>query len=241
MLSFDFSDFVRGARHIEGASRQIPFVTAYALTKAMQDAQAVEYAKMQAVFDRPTRYTLNSLYVVRAEKHNLRAELRFKEGFGGTPAWKYLGPQVRGGGRRHKGFERALMSAGILKGGEYVVPGSGVKLDGHGNIPGGVITRILSALGANRDPSQNTTRRPKRSNRKRNLDYFVLRGTKAPDGVYLRVGRTASPILIFVKAPAYSPRFPYYQTGRQVIPPAFRRHFHAGWERFVVRELKRAA
>jgi hypothetical protein len=239
MLVLDASEFGLKAEAVGRAAKQVPFVTAVALTNAIKDAREAERETMRSVFDRPTPYTLNALQVRPATKQRLQAELGFKEGFGGTPAWKYLGPQVAGGERKRKRFEIALTRAGILRSNEYCVPGRGAQLDGYGNMNRGQIVRILSALGAASDAAQNTIRRPKRSTRRRNLDYFVLRGTRAPDGVYLREGRAAVPILIFVKGTSYTKRFPYYEKGRTVVPVAYRKHFRAAWERFVVNDVRR--
>ena len=241
MLKLDASELGLKAEFIGRAAKQVPFVAAFALTNAMKDGREGERETMRSVFDKPTPYTLNALQVRPATKQNLKAELGFKEGFGGTPAWKYLGPSVAGGQRKRKRFEIALTRAGILRSNEFTVPGRGAQLDSYGNMNRGQIVRILSALGAASDAAQNTIRRPKRSNRRRNLDYFVLRGTRAPDGVYLREGRTVLPILIFVKGMTYSKRFPYYEKARTVIPTAFRKHFRAGWERFVVNDVRRKA
>lgn len=240
MLTFEFTDFDIKAAAVGRAARQVPFVTAFALTSAMKDAREGERTTMRSVFDRPTPYTLNALQVRPATKRKLVAELGFKE-FGGTPAWKYLGPQVEGGRRHKKRFERALEAAGILKGDEFAVPAKGATLDGYGNMSRGQLVRILSSLGAMTDTTQNTTRRPKRSNRKRNLDYFVLRDTRAPNGVYLREGRRAKPVLLFVKGVSYTKRFPYYERARAIVPARFREHFRAGWQRFVINDIRRAA
>lgn len=239
MLTLDASEFGLRAEAIGRAAKQVPFVTAFALTNAMKDAREAERDTMRSVFDRPTSFTLNALRVIPATKQNLSAELGFKEGFGSVPAWKYLGPQVAGGPRKAKRFELALRAKGILRSNEFCVPGRGAQLDGYGNMNRGQIVRVLSALGAASDAAQNTVRRPKRSTRKRNLDYFVLRNTRAPDGIYLREGRAAVPILIFVKGASYTKRFPYYEKARTVLPVAYRKHFHAAWERFVVNDVRR--
>lgn len=240
MLTFDSSSFDLTARAIDRAGKQARFVAAFALTNAMKDAREGEIGTMRSVFDRPTRYTLNALRVTPATKQNLTARLGFKE-FGGTPAWKYLGPQVAGGPRRKKRFELALQAAGILGGNEFAIPGRAAKMDGSGNMSRGQLVQILSSLGAMSEATQNTVRRPKRSNRKRNLDYFVLRNTRAQNGVYLRVGRSAIPVLIFVNSANYKKRFPYYEKAQAIVPAAFRRHFAAGWDRFVLGEMRQAA
>lgn len=244
MLTFDFRDWEIKARAIDGAARQVPFVCAFALTKAMQEAREAERSEMVSVFDRPTRYTLNSIQVVPATKRNLTAEIRFKEF--PRPAWKWLGPQVAGGGRKLKAFERALQLRGLMKSGEYAVPSRRAKLDAYGNLPGSVLVQILSQLGAleyKSGYSANMTAKSKRRAVKRSGgQYVVIRDHgKAPNGVYLRKEKWAIPILLFVRAPAYEKRFPYYETARRVVPAAFRRRFHEGWQRFVVDDIRRAA
>lgn len=239
MLTFDASSLDITARAIERMGKQGRFVAAYALTKSMQDAREAEIGTMRSVFDRPTRYTLNALKVTPATKQNLSAQLGFKE-FGGTPAWKYLGPQVVGGVRRHKSFEMLLIRKGIMLAGEFAVPSKRCPKDGYGNVSGGFITRMLSALGAQSDRYQNTKNFPKRSNRKRNLDFIVIRDHKrAPNGIYLQKEKWAVPILLFVKGVSYKKRFPYYDEARRIVPRSFRTHFRAGWQRFVVGELQR--
>lgn len=242
MLTFDFREWEIKASAIEGAAKQVPFVVAYALTKAMQEARDAERAEMQSVFDRPSRYTLNSIQVVPATKRELTAEIRMKEF--PRPAWKWLGPQVAGGSRKHKAFERALQLKGLMKSGEYAVPGKGVRLDSSGNIPGSTIVQILSQLGAleyKAGYTANMTAKTKRrATKKAGGQFFVSGGREAPRGIYKRVGRKAVPIILFVNAPSYEKRLPYYETARRVVPPAFRRHFHEGWQRFVVDDIRRA-
>ncbi|MEX0745690.1 MAG: hypothetical protein WD118_08810 [Phycisphaeraceae bacterium] len=222
---------------------KVPFYTAYALTKTAQDVRAAQYASMREVFDRPTRFTLNSLFVRPATKHNLTAIVFFKEGFGSVPAFRYLGPQVVGGARVKKSHERALERAGILKSGEFVVPGEGVKLDAHGNMRGGDITRILSMLGASPDPTQNTTARSRRTRKGRARgSYFVLRDRGAPDGIYHRSGlREIKPVMIFVRRPQYRKRLPWEQTARRVVQQRFAHHFREGVRRFPPRRARRLA
>ena len=99
-------------RGIAARPRDVAFWTAAALTATANDVKDAEVAKMAEVFDRPTRFTLGALYVKPATPNDLTAEVRFKEGFGSVPAWRYLGPQVEGGNRHHKSFELRLDGAG---------------------------------------------------------------------------------------------------------------------------------
>jgi hypothetical protein len=221
---------------------QIPFLTAYALTKTAQDIKAEQVAVMARVFDRPTRFTLNALYVKPATKTDLHAKVEFKEGFGSVPAWRYLGPEIEGGNRRKKSFELALQRAGILDPGEYVVPGVGAKLDGFGNMRGSEISKILSQLGASPDPMQNATRSRRSRSKRARSQYIVLRGTKARDGIYLRkAGNVIIPVMVFVGRPNYRKRYPHFETAREVFGRNLAKNFRDGWQRFVASQSARRA
>ena len=219
---------------------QIPFVTAYALTKTAQDIKQAEVEKMSEVFDRPTRFTLNALFVKTANKRNLTAAVLFKEGNSSIPAWRYLGPQVEGGPRVKKSHERRLERAGILRPEEFVVPASGVRLDAYGNMKGGDIERILSQLGAAEQwagyQANMTARSRKRNIRRAGGQYIVVRGKQAPDGIYQRKGANrVVPVMIFVRQPIYNKRFPFHETAASTFERSFARHFRAGYRNYVRR------
>lgn len=247
----DTADVMKALRNL--SERDAPFVTAYALTKTAQDIKAEEIDTMKTVFDRPTRFTLNALYVKPATKTDLVAEVYFKDGFGSVPAWRYLGPQVAGGARVHKSHELRLIRAGLMQPGEYVLPGAGIKLDAFGNISGGTITRILSQLGAAEQQAgyqANQTAKSRARAKKKNVGrYFVLRpgaGGRADrnvaPGVYFRAGaREIVPVMMFVKAPRYQKRFPFYERAQAVFQRKLVRRAREGWDRFVGAKLKKAA
>lgn len=228
--------------------RDIAFWTAAALTATAKDAEAAIVAQMAQVFDRPTRFTLGALYVKPATKGDLVAEVRFKEGFGSIPAWRYLGPEVEGGPRRHKAHELRLIRAGVMRADEFAVPGQGVTLDANGNMRGGEIERILSQLqsaGGSGYDGNETSRSRKRNKRRGSGRYFVLR----PDagdlryqrrsvraGIYWRKGaREVVPVLVFVKGPRYAKRLPFYETARDVARSRFPINFAAAMVRYPAR------
>lgn len=221
------------------ADRDIPFLTAFALTKTIQEAQASEVQQMKTVFDRPVDWTLNSMQVVPASKTDnpITAELKFKEFGGGTPAWKYLTPEIEGGIRRRKSHEVRLISVGVMKADEYAVPGEGVALDAYGNMPAADIEQLLSQLqaaGGSGFMANTTARSRKRAVRNAGGSFFVLRGTKAPNGVYMRTGgRDIVPFLIFVHAPTYTPRFAAYETARKAVNENFAKYFAQGFRQYV--------
>lgn len=211
-------------------SRQAPFAVAVALTKTAQIAQRSIKETMPAVFDRPTSYTLNSLYLRPATRSRLEALVKIKdESFKGIAANRWLHAEVAGGVRNLKRSERSLQIKGYLKSGEQIVPGSGATLDGYGNIRGGQMSKILGALQANSDPMQNeTTASRKRSrSKKRKAEYFVGSpgGGRLPRGVYARTkfgfGSAIKPILIFTKAGRYKKRLPFHDIVTKVVQRNF--------------------
>jgi len=213
--------------------RQVPFIASLALNATMKDVVAAEQAEMRADFDRPTPWTLNSMQVEPSNKDQgdlLTAAVGFKD-FGGTPAWKYLNPEIQGGPRRRKSHELRLLERGIMRADEFAVPGAGVTLDQYGNMPGALITRILSALSASPDAYQNITRRSKRGAIARSGGvYFVRREAGAPPGIYQRLaGRRIIPVILFVRTPHYAPRLPAYERAKQVVRDRFAPHFWESW------------
>lgn len=130
---------------------EIPTVTAMTLTATAKGFKSFIESKLPSIFDRPVSWTLKSVYYLPATPKDLNAHVWFKDETAvakGTPASKYLWPEVHGGPRNLKKYEVALQRFGVLPAGYYTVPGKGVKLDGYGNIPSGTITEILTGVGA---------------------------------------------------------------------------------------------
>jgi hypothetical protein len=229
--------------------KDVTFWTAAALTATAKDVEAAEIAKMSKVFDRPTRFTLNALYVKPATKTDLVAEVRFKDGFGSIPASRYLDPQVHGGPRKHKSHELRLIRAGLMRQDEYAVPGKGVTLDANGNMKGSDIERILSQVGAAEQTAgyqANATKKSlKRAKRKGVGRYFVLRPDQGSaryqlrnvrPGIYWRKGaRDIVPVIVFVKRPNYTKRFPFYETAQEVVARRFPVNFKAAMAKYPPR------
>ncbi|AXK40860.1 hypothetical protein DWG20_09340 [Crenobacter cavernae] len=231
--------------------RQLPFAMARALTLTAQDVKRAEIAEMQRAFDRPTKYTLNSLYVKPATKRDLRAWVWLKYDAGkGTPADKYLAAEIQGGGRKTKRFERALQQAGVMPRGMFAVPGSAAQKDAYGNMSRGQIVQILSYLRAfgEQGYKANMTDRRRGSLAKgnakkgvRGFQYFVLRERhgKLPPGIYKKTaysgadaarvahlqGGGAKPVVIFVKSPGYSRRFKFFEVAGRTVRERFTANF----------------
>lgn len=93
---------------------QIPFAAVVAMTRTAQAVRDVQLTEMRRVFDRPTPYTMNSLFVQPATKRRPQAAVGFKEFAGkGTPAWKYLGPRRSRVGRVGTSAWRSCCRPGV--------------------------------------------------------------------------------------------------------------------------------
>lgn len=213
---------------------QVPFA-------AVQAANSVAFAikdrwgqEAQRQFDRPTPATLRAFFVTKATKAKPEANVFVKDEAtkGGTPPAKYLLPQAEGGARRDKASERQMERAGILPRGQQAVPGKGLQLDAFGNVPRGVVPKILSQLQAQFDPLTNESattrgRRRRRAARQgtRGGEFFAIgRLVKSKTdfdnerlashlrpGIYERIttgfGSSVKSIFIFTRAARYQKRF----------------------------------
>lgn len=214
------------AARIAMRAKQLPFAAAVALNRTAYKAKPAEEREMRDVFDRPTPYTLSSVFVKRATKSNLNAVISLKDvASKGTPAAVFLLPQITGGTRPMKRFEKALQSIGVLPEGYRVMPGSGATLDAYGNLSRGQIVQILSYFKAFPDagykPNITVDRKlslAKGSKRKLGYIYFVgSPGARLPLGIWQRVqlagGYAIKPVLIFVRSAKYRPTLDFIRVG----------------------------
>jgi hypothetical protein len=210
---------------------QIPFATSLALNNTGRSAKADLVDEMPRVFDRPTPYTLNSIFMKPSTKTELRVVLWLKDDtFKGTPASRYLGPEIFGGERSLKRFERALLARGLLPQGMIVVPGSAAQIDQYGNISRSQIVQILSALQAFGQQGYLANRTARSKTRGKKAEYFVGQpGRGLPLGVWQRtsfaVGSAAKPVLIFVRPKPYKPRFDFFGVAQRAFDREFNGQF----------------
>lgn len=224
------------AQRVKAAIRQygdqvVRYALPTALTRTAQDARAALRQAMPATFDRPTPYTLNSTYVRPASKASPTAWVGFRDFAGkGTPAARYLLPQVDGGPRRAKGMELALRGAGLLPPGLFAVPGEEAELDGYGNMKRGQIVKILSHLRAlgEQGYTANRSRTARSRGKRRKQTYFAAPPGNAgglPPGIYRRDGAEPRPVVLFVKPPSYRPRFAFRAIVERAVRANIQRRF----------------
>jgi len=212
------ADFYAASEWAAMTAKQIPFATAMALTRTAQDVKRAEIATMKQVFDRPTRYVLDALYVQPASKATLTAQVGFKDTFftraGSTDAWTILGPHIEGGGRKMKKSEIHIF-------GNYYVPTkyAASYLDSHGNLPGGLLYKIQGQLMVQTDPLNNATNSRRSQANRANMRFFIQRMATGYKAVMLRLGnsRDAVPFLLEIPAPQYRKRFPYWDVADKTI------------------------
>lgn len=224
-FSIDATDARRMASDVRQVARQAQFAHVVALTRTAVEVKAAEQEEMRSVFDRPTSFTLNAIYVKAATKAEPEARVGIKDGSGVAarvvPPAKYLSAEIEGGGRRLKSFEKRMQAAGAMPRGWFAVPGSAARLDSAGNLSRGLITGILSQLGSAGFvfPTQNDKRalaNIRRATTRAGGRYFALveRHGKLSPGIYLRpesaFGHAAPrPVVLFVKSVTYRRRLDF--------------------------------
>lgn len=209
---------IRSVRDVPG--RVIPYAASTALTKTAQAAQRAIVAEMPRVFDRPTSYTLNALRVVPSTVQTLEARVAVNDIAGGLPQEAYLLPEVAGGRRNEKRFERSLRYSGFLRAGERAVPGSAAPLDAAGNLSAATLRGIMRRL-------QALGQQP-RGRRVRDGYFVGAAGRRATRGVWLREGRSLRPVLIFTpKQPQYRQRLDFVGIAERAARDVFPREFEA--------------
>lgn len=208
--------------------RDLPFVAITAVNMTMKQVKADIRDEMTKVFDKPVPFTLNSLQTYPfATKQAPTAVLRFRDFAGkGTPAKKYLQPEIYGGGRGYKSFEKALSNAGLLPQGMFAVPAEpggpankGAPLDQFGNIRGAYLNRMLSYLRANRDATQNRNRdrKGKRGASRSGLQWYAVTDEKGklPLGIYERQAGVMHMVIKFVRAPSYKVKLDFHAVAQR--------------------------
>lgn len=254
MINFDIQTKFDMERMEEKIRRQAPFAGVKAANAMAKEIVAEQRATIARVFDRPRPNTVRSVGVRQyATKANPVVSVAINNGISRTAAESeydanlnqqgknaiapatYLTPQIKGGSRVAKRFERALQRAGLMPAGSLAVfaKRSGA-LDQYGNLPGPKIVQILSWFQAFPQGGyrMNMTARTKanliagkRKGMTHGIEYFRGgKGTGVPDGIWERhyLGGPGGksiirPVLIYVSHANYRVRFDYEGIGAQLI------------------------
>lgn len=244
-FTIDTSDLERKLGGVAVSERRLRSNVGLALNRVAEAVRAEEIREMRDVFDRPTPYTLGSLYVSRVAiaMQSGRAEVGVKTNVGGSrSALSWLRWQIKGGLREQTAFERTLIRAGAMRDDQRMVPGRFARLDSFGNVSRGQLVQILSQLridtasGSTRKLTQYSfedtasDRRAKagkiRSAYRRAGGQYIAfpngRGTLLAGIYQVRAtawGRTdPKPVLLFVSKASYeAERFDFFGVARSTI------------------------
>ena len=240
MYDFQVNGLDDAIKNLDELEReQLPFALALTATWTAQDVQAAEKKLISNVFDNPTRYTKNSVYIKSATKKNPVAAVWLKDEWAtakGGNAAEYLSPHIFGGPRKTKRFEKAMQRRGLLRVGQFTVPAKPAKRDRFGNISRGQIGKMLSNIGAQHDQQQNS---------KRGISYFLFENNDGSlSGVWQRTANGIMPFLLFVdKAPQYQKRFRFFEMALRTMNKRMEINFNRAMDHAIASSLtsKRAA
>lgn len=209
-------------------ARHRRFAMSYAVNLTAKDTKNNLLQVLPRRIDRPTPFTMRSLFMLPGNRDNPDARILFKDrDYGaqkGTPAGEYLKPQVFGGTRRPKGLERAMQRRGLLQIGHFLIPSDSVQLDAYGNVPRGLITKIMSGLSLYSEVGFNmNATKSRRSRQKRNAERFFLGIIHGQPGIWERLGAEhVKPLFIEeAQSPHYRSRFPFFQIGENTVKAHF--------------------
>ena len=223
--------------------KQIPFIASLSLNRTGQKAKAKEEHEIRDVFDRPTPFIQNSIFLKPSNKTNLTALIGIKDfASKSVPATKILEAEIKGGSRRLKRYEIALRRVGALPNGYYTVPGAAAQIDQYGNIARKHITQILAYFkafpeaGYKANSTERSRARLKRGTKKKlGVSYFV--GSpgdgKSPLGIWMRIhssfGSAIKPVLIFIKSAQYQSVFDFKFVAENTVKKEFNGEFERAY------------
>lgn len=234
------------------SKRQAPYAIKTALNNVAQSAKDDVVDEMRRVFDRPTPYTLNAFRIDYATKSKLSARIWFKDPERLSTPNHYLAPNVYGGSRDKKPYEKALYRIGILRAGQFTVLASGAEQDAYGNISAGQIVQILAFFQAFATKgykanmtAASKTKLKKTTAKKVGMEYFAITGYKQAGplrpGIYQRwylpKGAKIVPVLLFVDRVSYERRRLDVQT---IAAWTFKKEFNSAFDDSMKMALRTA-
>ena len=213
-LDVRLEGFEKTRAMLAGRSKQVRFATAVALTKTADDVKVAIPAALDQALDRPTPFTKQGTFVTRADRASLEAVVGFKD-----KQAAYMKFQIAGGVRSP--------GAGGLR-----LP-TAIQLNAFGNIPRGVIAKLIAVARKEGNLTKGVSRRIRVS---RSVELFYgdpkdVGGRKFPRGIYKDVdlggGRSQLvPLIVFPNRPAsYKKRFDFVALASRVVRSNWRRNF----------------
>lgn len=194
----DFNGITQAQRFLARLYGQTDWITAKAMTSSAKQARIkVGEVIFPKIDGGPVPWTRRGLISTSATPERLKSAVGFNYGGGalsefgatppprGTPAGRYMEILTRGGDRSAKSTERRLWRSGVLPEGSYLAINTRtppIRLTAQGNLPLGEWNRIASRIrggaqeGSNFNAPQGAGSRGRSGAKRRERDYFVLRG-----------------------------------------------------------------
>lgn len=232
MFTIKIDDSVLQKKVDELTRTAIPSAAMVATTRTATEAKKEVRAEMGRVFDRPTPYTLNSLFIRPATRTNIEAIVGIKTR--STAKRGHMHPEVYGGVRQMRASEKRL--------GTWWSPGQDAPLDQYGNVRGGLMRQILSQLQRSGDPQANETARSRKRNKAAQAKrYFAVyeEADGLMPGVYYRQDGALKRVLAFTRRPYYRRRLEFKKICERVWKREYRRQFDVALGQAVGRRLGR--
>lgn len=226
---------------LQAKGRKMEDVVRYAVNDTVDDMIVGQRIEMRRVFDNPRPYTLNALFGKYGSRRNsvMTAGIAFREvGVKGTPAYKYLMPNIKGGERRYKRSEKALQSINALPDDKMTVMGKNFQRDQYGDITGGQYTRMLAELGV----SVNGMAGPAKMRGERKTGgkkFFAMphkggkRGDGNPMAIAERRGKEIVIMLVLTEKFSYKPIYDFYGLASRQVHYSLPKHFNRIFNRMM--------
>jgi hypothetical protein len=207
---------------------QVAFASSLALNRTAEHARGALRSTMSRVFDRPTPFTLNSLFIKPATKTNLVARVGHKDK---SAVNKYLKAEIEGGQRELKGFERVFERLG---GSGFLVPTDNVRKNSYGNLSRAQVQKIVAAASSSNGSDPRAI-------------FVVPMGAKShlAPGIYQRVpvrtrvrggrvtgggGSKVKTLMLFKTATRYRPIYDLKGVVERTVQSEFSRQFAAAMD-----------
>jgi hypothetical protein len=221
---------------------QFPFALSKALTATAWDAYWDIRSQLPIIFDRPTPWTIKAMYVQKATKHSLYAELGYKEwAHKGTASVKIMGHFVRGGTRPFKRSEKLLQQKSLIPKGHFLIQSKAATKNQYGNIPASKYNQMLSGVGAQLDTAQRSSRTSARRKTRNNAQRFFVgtpRGGNRAFAVYERLRGKLRPLFMVSARASYKPRYNIRRMVETTIRQNFERNLNVAME-YAIRTAKK--
>ena len=237
-IAFDAARLIKRFHDIE--KKELSDIMVKSINDTAFDIRDGFKDEFRRVFDRPRPLTVNSILFKAATPGKLSAEVFVRNEVNkGVPPSEYLFPNVQGGGREQKVPEKRLQANPRIRN-KFFTPGRSMPLDAYGNLPAKFITKIMSQLAVQFDPTANETEKKRGSRLRRQRkkggggSFFVLpvkRGKLRPGVVYERVVSGSDSIIRTALFPVNSVNYSVRFKPGPVAQKIFDRKFKVNFER----------